>query len=504
MASSPRGKKDASNESLLEIGLMMGFAFAVIFGLIWFLSSHKIVYYSTPFFRLMGTPWVFFKPEKWTAIQEAYIFFRNQPRSVPLPNFIAFANDCLRPVAFVFGLAAGISLFLRMLSPTSELRRVLEPMRAAKEISKTFPAIIPVLHLGPKLVKNALPLWARQTFPEEIWQKEKINGKSLMEEDTLKLDLVTAYFRGGELKPLFGAPTKFIVRKGRRWSRTLGFNVVNLLTDSKNPGGICFPDRFSPQGKVVFAILCAHAFGGRQGKLDYQKACDEINRTAAGQENGIPNLTSAQWIYDKYRMNQQANLLFAVHHWEFTYLYSLFSKAKRSGKATHTDFIWLKPLDRMMFYGLNTLGRATPHAEAGGVFAQHSYENKCARLKRLPIRTDDDGRMEMNIVVHAAVEGMEKEFIRYQASTEDDDLWWAKTKAWEAGVRYQGGQGALIEQVAEQKRIALALKNVELVDTEYDQLTTKKFDEKQRDEEEAFALKMANSGGSVNPLDSIL
>lgn len=432
MAQSRKGSsssaQNADKETILEVVLMMGCSIGVLLILIWFLSSHRIVYYSAPGLRWLAFPWSYVEPEKWSAINEAYVFFRDRPRSIPLINFLAFANDCLKPLAVFISLLGATYVGVSLLTTKSaNIRRRLSPMDTAREIAKVFPAIVPVLHLGPELVANKLPLWRRQTYPEEIWQNETVHGRPMYSGNNLFRDRVETYFRGGEIKD--GPPQE---RGGRRWSKTLGFLIVDLIADAKDQASICFPDRFSSQGKVLFGILCAHAFGGREGKQDYQKACDELNRSCAGQANGLPNLKVAQWIYTKYRMNKDARALFAVHHWEFTYMYSLFLKAKVSGKATHTDFIWLKPLDRFFFYALNNVGRSVAHAEAGACFAMMNYETRCAKLKRLPLRLNKKGEMEANICVHTAVEALTKEFVRYQSSTEDDDNWWRKLGTWTA------------------------------------------------------------------------
>lgn len=432
MATRRGGSGDPKKESFLEAaGAVIGVC-AFLFGFIWFLGSHKIVYYFTPLLRWLGTPWFVADKGKWDAINEAFVFFRNAPRSIPLANFLSYANACLLPLAILLSVCAAVYLLVRLTSKSSggDLRRKLEPMRLATEIAKTFPAILPVLHLGPDLVANKLPLWRRQTFPEDIWQNEKVGGRPLAVGAKLFRERVETYFRGGEVKD--GPHQK---RGDKRWSKMLGYQVVDLIVDAPKQKTICFPDRFSPQGKVLFGLLCAHAFGGREGKLDYQKACDQLNRTCAGQANGLPNLTVAQWLYSKYRMHPDAKKLFAVHHWEYTYLFSLFFKAKKNGKATHTDFIWLKPLDRIFFYALNTVGRAVPHAEAGSVFAVFDYEVKCARYNRLPLRMRKDGTLEANICVYCAVEGLNQEFNRYLGGTDDNDDWWKNLGTWDAAEK---------------------------------------------------------------------
>lgn len=411
---------------LTFVGAVLLISF-VLTTFIWFLASHKIVYYSAPVLRWAGVPWAFWAPETWSRINEAFVFYRQHPADVGLLNFVAFANDTLRPLSSILCIVLA-ALVVKRLFPSAggqAMRRELSPMQLANEISKVFPAIVPVLHLGADLVADRLPLWRRQTFPEDVWQSERVGGKPLSDGKRLFLDRVEAYFRGGEFA---GGPHQ--MRNGRRWSRMLGFLVVDLLADSHRHEGICFPDRFSSQGKVLFALLAAHAFGGREGKNDYQKAADALNRSCAGAKNGLPNLKVAQWLYDKYRNHVEARRMFQVHHWEHTYLYTLFGKAKLTGKVTHTEFLWLKPLDRILFYSLNTVGRATPHTEAAAVFAQVDFEIKCARSNRLPVVMRSDGVYEAVIVSITAMEGFQEAFDRYLAGTGDDDEWWKELRTW--------------------------------------------------------------------------
>jgi hypothetical protein len=464
---------------------------------VWFIGSQKIVYNATPVLRWMGVPWAFISESKWTGINEAYVYFRNAPRSIPFSNFAAFANACLTPLAYIFCASVVILLAMRFLSQkgAAEHRRSFSPMQAAREISKVFPAIVPVLHLGPDLVADKLALWRRQTFPEDVWMNEKILGRPLSVGSDLYAPRVETYFRGGEVKD---GPHQ--LRDGRRWSKMLGYLVVDLMADAKKQDTICFPDRFSSAGKVLFGILCAHAFGGSQGKKDHRKACEELNRSCAGQSNGLPNLTVAQWIYTKYRTNPDAKALFAVHHWEFTYLYALFIKAKRNGKATHTDFIWLKPLDRIMFYALNTVGRAAPPVEATSAFAIHDYENKCAIHKRLPLRMRKDGDLEANICIQVAVEGLTTEFNRYLASTADNDDWWKNLGTWGAAEKMAAQQAAM---KAEMDEIRAAQRTTNMIPAEEDTVTVydtamsakRKEEDQQQAAKVAVSLSGAGAGG---------
>lgn len=439
MAGRSRGAGEPKKETFIEMVLMFGLALAVLFGLVWFIASAKIVYWTAGMLRGVAIPWMLIDGDVWAKINEAYAFYKARPMDVTLFNYFSYASDCWRPWGFVLAFWVISVAVKRVIAPVTggdSLRRTLEPMALMKELAKVYPAIVPVMHLGPDLMADKLPLWRRQTFPEEVWQKEMIDGKPMFDrvvdtavtgEQVVEVKLNTAraeeYFRGDR------KAGKYLMVRGRRWSRMLGFLAVDLIEDSKRSDEICFADRFSPQGKVIYALIAAYAFGGKEGKADYEKAAAALNRSCAGQTNGLPNLKVAQWIYDKYRNNAEARKLFAIHHWEYTYLYAMFIIAKLNGKITHTNFIWLKPLDRIMFYVLNTVGRQTPHTEGSSVFSQYDYEVQCARLRRLPLRLNEEGRYEAHLMMKTSVEGLQLEFDRYQLGHDDEDDWWKKSSS---------------------------------------------------------------------------
>jgi len=425
---------------------MMGTAFAVLFGLIWFLASAQIVFWTSGILKAIGSVWFLVDQEKWEQLKRAHDAYRQFPHEIGLGNYLSYASSSWRPWAILFAAwLIGVAAWRvagSLMGKSNDLRRSLAPMVLAKELSRTYPAIVPVLHLGPDLIADKLPLWRRQTFPEDIWQKANVDGRSLIREDKvqdeatgeivkkqiLDISLVEKFFRGDTKSD------KPIVRDGRRWSRMLGYLAVDVVHDSRQSNDICFADRFSSTGKVIYALLAAYAFGGRDGKQDYDKAASQLNLSCAGQKNGLPNLTVAQWLYNKYRNQEKARKLFAVHHWEYTYLFALFKLAKKNGKITHTSFIWLKPQDRIMFYALNTVGRATPHPEAGAVFSQFDFETQCAKLKRFPLMMNDAGKFEPSIVVKTSVEALQLEYKRYMEAQDDNESWWqdAAGAIWDA------------------------------------------------------------------------
>jgi intracellular multiplication protein IcmP len=81
---------------------------------------------------------------------------------------------------------------------------------------------------------------------------------------------------------------------------------------------------------------------------------------------------------------------FLFHAWSHTLLISLFTRVKT---ITSADFIWVKPVDRELWYVLNNVGRKTFGAEGAGAFAHFQVESGLAR----PLTSPD---------VDSAVEGL--------------------------------------------------------------------------------------------------
>lgn len=408
------------------VGVMIGCTIAII-ALIWIAASKKIVVFWTPKFYSLSTMWTWLPGDlganQAISAKETALRFWDAPKAVGFGEWVSFVNTCSWPLTFLLGLAV-LAWFVRIgfRTPPS-VQRKFKPQDLAEKLSHVFTGTAPVLHLRKALAADKEPYWRRQVFPHEVLLNELVNGKSLVMDNQMVVDRARDYFRG--IKTDKG---KAVLVGGRLVSRMLGNQVVNLLTDrGKN---VVFADRFSPAGKVIFALLCAHAFGGREGIADYAKARDQLNNSARGAKHGFANLTVAQWLFDKYRTNATARQLFAIHHWEHTYLFELSFQAKKQGKCVDSEFLWLKPMSRFMFYAMNTVGRLTPHTESAATFAQHAYERRVARRKRLPLMREDDGGYVHVIYIDKAVKGLGLEWDRWRDGDGDEDLWWRSEAEW--------------------------------------------------------------------------
>ena len=64
---------------------------------------------------------------------------------------------------------------------------------------------------------------------------------------------------------------------------------------------------------------------------------------------------------------------------------SMLELARTDGVLASAEFLWLKPLDRKLWYMLNSVGRQTAVPEIAGAFAHWTAEKKTKRALRVPM-----------------------------------------------------------------------------------------------------------------------
>ena len=385
--------------------IVIGFSF-----MFWEVAGDKVVDLMVPAVLFMGKMWKLLgDPGQATylGLMDQAIVLAANPKEVGLMDWIGFYNACLQPFSFLVAIPLILlTLWLSKNKKKSILMRRFKAEELMAEQAKYFTGILPVIKIRKDIVQDKNPLWRRQVTPEEIFLNYKggKNGKMPMStSDTFNNDVAVEYFQ--QLK----YDKNRLVRSGM-----LGRLVVDLINDSRNYKNIVFSDRFSPEGKVLYAMFTAVAFGGSKGRDEFFKYRDLLNRSAYGTKDGMANLTVAQPLYEKYRKHEGARKVFGVHHWEYSVLFALLTLAQKKGRFTTAELLWLRPTNRVLFFSLNTCGAFTPHTEAAQVFAQFDYERRVARMGRIPIV---DGKPV--IFSDNCVRGMHKEWAHWMESSDD-------------------------------------------------------------------------------------
>lgn len=412
------------------IGLI---CFGVIGIMIWITGSHAIVFYTAPVLRSMGSIWSLFPDAiAGTAandIKVLYYVSRRDAAETSFGDWMSFVNLALTPYTYFFAVIAAL-LFLRQMKSmkSKRLNERLSPGELAGHMMGVFSEIAPVVAIQEKLVANKLPKWSRQVFPEEFIKKARYQGKKVLlpDPDAERTDGDRGLLL--DESRITGALTE--TRKYKHQGVTLlrnhflGRQIVDVIKDSKaaKDKKVVFVDRFSDVGKAIFAILAPYAFGAKKGRDQSRRVIDALNYSAYGTPEGEANLSVPEVAesFNQWRDHPMAARLAKVHHWEHTYLFALLEQARRSGKIGTWSFIWLKPMNRIMFYVLNSCGRKTPHSEAALAFSQFQFEQRVVREGFIPITPDGKPR----IYTRSVVTSLQEEWEAWRKGDDDNENWW--------------------------------------------------------------------------------
>jgi intracellular multiplication protein IcmP len=137
-----------------------------------------------------------------------------------------------------------------------------------------------------------------------------------------------------------------------------------------------------PHRRALLAAMLAR--GGRDTK-DSFNLLQQLARTAS---EGALDCTGADAMLQKHLKSKRVQELFARHAYEYTVFVSALLYAREDGVLASADFLWIKPIDRRLWYVLNSVGRQTPSVEAAGVFSHWNYEKILNRPLSIPMVAD--------------------------------------------------------------------------------------------------------------------
>lgn len=377
------GHQDKDGESFVKEVFAIFVAVGVICLLLWLVAGRKIIFHSAGLVALLAAPFPYIHtqtmaemlPRLYAQLQ----IWRATPQDVHFGTWLAVLNFAFAPYSYLAVFIIALMMVYGFLRRRKNVQRRLTPESLLQESTKVFTGNLPVLHLRDKIVANKIPEWRRQTQPVEFLQEARVDGKPVIVNNRLDHDRLRAYLLSGYTMQNAG---------GRQYKHFLGRQIVDM-TNKRDINLVrgTYARRFSPVGRILFALFVAHAFGGERGRREYRAVADALNRTCVGHPKGMPDLNHplALQLFEAYANNVSAHHLLAIHHWEYTALTQLLFQAKSTGKMGHWDFMWLKPTNRILFYVMNTVGRDVPHADAAVAFIMHKFERIASANGRTPI-----------------------------------------------------------------------------------------------------------------------
>lgn len=227
----------------------------------------------------------------------------------------------------------------------SAYRRKLTPETLAKAEMKIWPEITPVV--GLNLTKGDITKGPWAVAKNE---REFVETAALLKE-------------GGELDK---AKTRaiYVRQLGRRWRG---------------------PQALPIYARAIYAICSLYICGDRKEALS--RARSIAAEHGPGESGSIKNVDFS-WVDEtiaNYKGNEILERIHARHAYERTVLATMLQVSRADGVLAASLFVWLRPVDRVLWYVLDGVGRYTFFAECAGVLCHWLFEKTIGEMSIVPI-----------------------------------------------------------------------------------------------------------------------
>ncbi|MFZ2315312.1 MAG: type IVB secretion system coupling complex protein DotM/IcmP [Gammaproteobacteria bacterium] len=353
MAGAPQGGNQGDNSAGIIWGVAASFAF--ILG-IWYVFGAQMgaFYLHLKLFELDILSWFdssYFENLRYT-IQSALA----SKRKLAFGELIVMGNGVGEWLRYPFVILMVILAFVVYFGNSVRVYKRVYSMKEFANLEKSnWPQITPVTNLNLLKVDIDVGPWAMAMTPIQFCKRHglleevrPLRREGMSRRDWDKIDVV---LKKGE------ATKVFALQLGPTW-----------------PG----VKRLPPHIKALFAVFAARI------NADSNEAARLLAQFSAS-STGKMNFSGVDALLAKHENTKLVQKIVATHAYVTTVMASMLAGAREDGVQASADFLWLKPLDRRLWYTLNTVGRQTPFPEVAGIFAHWVAEKQAGQKLLVPI-----------------------------------------------------------------------------------------------------------------------
>jgi intracellular multiplication protein IcmP len=139
------------------------------------------------------------------------------------------------------------------------------------------------------------------------------------------------------------------------------------------------PEALTPARRALFAIFAARI------NRDRDVATAKLEQIARSTERGKLDFSGCDALLRKYYNTELVQKAVQTHAYVLTVMAAMLVQTRNDGVFATADFLWLKPVDRVLWYMLNSVGRQTPFVEVAGPFAHWIAEDNMGRPLKVPM-----------------------------------------------------------------------------------------------------------------------
>nr|AAX56142.1 IcmP [Legionella oakridgensis] len=349
MAQQPQ--QQSGDNSMAPVWVMVLFILTVY--VLWSVG-HKYIVSAVFYINILQAKLINFFIGSGQLSNEIYLMQTLDPSAVDWEQMLILSRsvgDYTRyPVAAAL---VALGIFLYRSNVTLKFRKVYNMLTLRAQEQYNWPAIMPVVKLDLVSIDINEGPWAMAMTPMEFARKYQL----LKKEDVL-LDKpipgqeMTAGLRRGDAKRVF------TLQLGPYWD---GF------------------ERCPPHARALAAVFMARMNRDRGSAVMILESLDK------GYAEGKPDYSVANNTLRKFQDAENVQQIVTKHAYLLTVMASLLKAARDDGVVPSSEFLWLKPIDRRLWYMLNCVGRQTPYAEVAGPFAHWKAEKAMGRRSLVPM-----------------------------------------------------------------------------------------------------------------------
>ncbi|MDP3561470.1 MAG: type IVB secretion system coupling complex protein DotM/IcmP [Legionellaceae bacterium] len=317
-------------------------------------SAHDSIVSIVFYFNILQAKFINLFVHSEQLDNDIYIMQTIDPRTVDLKQLRILLEDVGKFVCYpVAVIIAIMCLFLYRSDVTTRYRKTHSMKSLSQQEQSNWPAIMPVVKQDLVSMDINTGPWAMAMSPMEFARKHNLLKKNdLLLDNALPGQEMTAGLRRGDAKRVF------TLQLGPSWD------------------GL---DRCPFHVQALAAVFMARA---NRDKVAAATILKELDKSFVAGKLHSPMVAS---VLQKYLPTELVQEAIQRHAYLLTVMASLLEVGRQDGVVPSSEFLWLKPTDRRLWYMLNCVGRQTPYVEVGGPFAHWRAEKVMGRSSRAPM-----------------------------------------------------------------------------------------------------------------------
>lgn len=321
--------------------------------IIWVTARHYIVSFVFAF-NVMQAKFMNYFINDSALSNDIFLMQTLDPHLVDWAQLMVFTEhvgNYSRYPLIVLMLVFGVILYRSDVTMKYRKKHSMSTLREQEQ--QNWPAIMPVVKEDLVSIDVNSGPWAMAMSPMEFSRKHNLLKKAdILLDNSIPGQEMTAGLKRGDAKRIF------TLQLGPAWD---GF------------------DRCPLHVRALAAVFMARMNRDKTAAATILKNLDK-SYVAGKLEPG-----DVDAVIEKYRNTELVTDIIGRHAYLLTVMASLLEGARQDGVVPSSEFLWLKPVDRRLWYMCNCVGRQTPFVEVGGPFAHWKAEKAMGRSSRAPM-----------------------------------------------------------------------------------------------------------------------